>query len=378
MPEETIQTAAEDIKANWIADGTAAAEPVTTETPAAAPTTEAEGDQPRGPDGRFLPKDAPPVRAADTSATPTPAQAASAAPATVPAAGASAQEVQEFIDAQLADGSPFKLPKGVRLPLKRGDTTVYDPVEEIQKRGMLELDYRHKTAEIARQRREHEAAQTRFAADQARIQAREQWLAEQEAEMREAQKDPEKWEAYQELQRMYQTNPRFRQVMDDALAKRETDAENAVYQEREYQTQVQEGVTLAATWIEQLASDPKYQGVNPDRVRVRYAQALTAGQATLDPGEVRALYEEEARYLADSQSPLQKQLADLQAQVEALKASQAAEKHNAKTTHALDRAKTPPVAASGRPPAPAGAPKAGRFGMNELAERNQAWASQRD
>jgi hypothetical protein len=382
MPEETIQEAGAalsnaDVVTNWVKDGTKTAEPETVETPAAAAT---EGEQARGPDGRFLPKDAPPVRAADTNATPTPASTASAVPApAVPAAGASAQEVQDFIEAQLGEGT-FKVPRGVKIPLKRGETIEYATVEELQKRGMLELDYRHKTAEVARQRREHEVAQTRFAADQARVQAREQWLSEQETEMREAQKDPEKWAAYQEMQRLYQENPRFRKVMDDALAKRETEAEMAVYQEREYQNQVQEGVALAASWIEQIGQDPKYAGVNQERVRMLYANALRADtdNTALDPQVVRAIYEQEARYLSESQSPLQKQLADLQAQVEALKASQAAEKHNAKTTHALDRAKTPPVAATGRPPAPATAPKTGRFGMSELAERNQAWASQRD
>jgi hypothetical protein len=376
MPDETIQEAGAalsnaDVVNNWVKDGSKAAEPVTVETPAVEATPAAiETEQPRDPaTGKFLPKSAEP------SATPTPAPAAPATPA--PAAPATAAQIEEFLEAQHGEGT-FKIPKGVRIPLKRGDTVEYATVEELQKRGMLELDYRHKTAETARERRDNEALRTRLAASEARVQAREQYLTEQEAEMREAQKDPEKWAAYQEMQRMYQENPRFRKVMDDALAKRETDAENAVYQEREYQAQVQEGVSVAAGWIEQLASDPKYAGVNPERVRVRYAQALTAGQASLDPGEVRTLYEDEARYLAETQTPLQKQLADLQARLAAVEAAKGAEKHNAGTAHALTRAKTPPVAATGRPPAPAGAPATGRFGMNELVERNQQWANQRD
>jgi hypothetical protein len=374
LPEETIRDAAEvlsnaEVVGNWVKDGTPAAEPVTTETPVV------EGEQPRDPaTGKFLSKDSP----AEPSATPTPGAQPSATPTpAAPAPGASAEAIQEFIEATLGEGT-FKIPKGAKLPLKRGETVEYATVEELQKRGMLELDYRHKTAEVARQRRDDDAARTRFQAQEARVKAREEWLTERETEMREAQKDPEKWAAYQEMQRLYQENPQFRKVMDDALAKRETDAENAVYQEREYHTQVQDGVTLAAGWIDQLASDPKYVGVNPERVRVRYAQALTAGQATLDPGEVRALYDEEARYLVESQSPLQKQLADLQAQVAELKAAKGAEKHNAGTAHALARAKTLPVAATGRPPEPAAAPKSGRFGMTELAERNQEWAKQRD
>jgi len=377
MPDETIQEAGANLASqnaekvqSWIADGTKTAEPVTTETPAVE--TQSEGDQPRGPDGRFLSKEG---ESAAPSATPTPAAQASATPA--PAAPTLA-EVQEFIEAQLADGSPFKLPKGVRLPLKRGDTTVYDPVEDIQKRGMLELDYRHKTAERAREKRENDTLRARLEADQARTEAREQWLAEREAEMVAAQKDPEKWESYLEMQRRYKEDPQFRKVMDDALAKRESDAELAVYREREHTQTVQQGVELANSWIDEVGADPKFAGVNPERVRVRYAQALSAGQASLDPGQVRAIYEDEARYLADSQTPLMKELADLKARLAAVEAGKAAEKHNAATSHALSRAKTPPVAATGRPPAPATAPKTGRFGIQELAERNQAWASQRD
>lgn len=353
-----------EIVSDWIADGTPAAEPVTTETPAG---------QPRDPEtGKFLPKEPVDAGAGATSIAP---QGSAPVP---PAPGASAAEVQEFIDAQLADGSPFKLPKGVRIPLKRGETTIYDPIEDVQKRGMLELDYRHKTADTARERRSLEQERIAHAAAVARTTARETWLNERETEMREAQKDPEKWAAYQEMQRLYQENPQFRKVMDDALAKRETDAVNAVYQERDYQAQVQEGVTAAAGWIDQLASDPAFQGVNPDRVRVRYAEALQSGRATLDPREVRALYEDEARYVVQTTSPLTKELADLKAEVAALKAGKAAEKHNAGTAHALNRAKTPPVAATGRPPAPTPAKPTGKFGLQDLVERNQAWANQRD
>lgn len=391
MPPETIQEAGASLAGNaeriqeWVKGPNPA--PVATDAPAPAPvpdpapaaTPAPEGEQPRDPvTGKFLPKDkadegAPPPSA--THATDG-ASAAPAAPPAPPPPGASAQAVIDYLEAQHGD-QPFKIPRDVRIPLKRGDQVEYATVEELQKRGMLELDYRHKTAEVARQRREYEDRQTKLAAEQARFQAREQWLKEREAEMIEAQKDPEKWDAYLELQRQYQTNPHFRKVMDDALAKRESDAELAVYQEERYSTEVNRGVELAASWIEEMGRDPQFAGVNAERVRVRYAQALVAGQASLDPAEVRALFAEEARYLAESQSPLQTKLAELQAQVDALKGSKAAETHNAKTAHALDRAKTPPVAASGRPPAPAAAPAKGRFGPNDLPERNAAWAAER-
>jgi len=367
--QETIESASKDIKADWIADGTKAAEPVTTETPVVEPVLETS--QPRGPDGKFLPKGSEPVPVEPSAAT----LAAPVAPATAAPVPVSAQAVQDMIDATRGEGT-FQIPKGVKIPLKRGDQVEYATIEELQKRGMLEVDYRHKTAEAARVKREADARGADIAAREARVTARDQWLKEQEDEMRAAMKDPDKWAAYQDMQRMYQDNPRFRQVMDDALAKRETDAENEVYQEREYQSQVTEGVTLAAGWVEQFAAE--FPRVNPERVRGLYAQALTSGTAQLDPAHVRGIYEQESRYLTESAGPLEKQLATLAAEVEALKGATKAEAHNAATAHALTRAKTPPVATTGHPPAPAAAAPGKPFGMRELAQRNQEWANKRD
>ena len=360
MPEpETIQTAAADLKDQWVKQESGAAPEApaapAAPAPAAAPVTETAPAAPaapaRGPDGKFV--------------------------AAEPVGGVSAAQVEEFIEAQLND-QPYKIPKGLRLPLKRGNDVAYEPVEDVLTHGMLERDYRIKTAETAQLKREVTAQRAEMEAEQARVAARDQWLAEREAEMVEAQKDPAKWEAYLQAQALYQTNPRFRQLMDDALAKRETDAVNEVYQRRDYESQVNQGVELAASWIEQAAGDPRYHGVNPERVRVRYAQALASGQATLDPGEVQALFEDEAQYLTQSQGPLTKQLAELKAQIDALTASKGAEQHNAGTAHALQRAKAPPVAVRGAAPAPGTAQPQGKFGPRDLPERTQAWINQRD
>lgn len=355
---------------DWVKDGTKSAEPVTTETPAPP------AGQPRDEAGKFLPKDAASV-AAQPSATPTPSLAASAS-AAPPAPGASAQQIQEFIEAQHGEkNEPFKIPKGARIPLKRGETVEYKTIEQLQKEGMLELDYRHKTADTGRLKRELDQRDTDMRAAQARLEAREKFVQEQEAEFVAAQKDPAKMAAFQEHLHQYQNNPRYRQMVDDALAKRETDAELAVYREQEYAQTVQSGVETAANWITQIGAAPEFAGVSQDRVRALYAQALQSGQAQLDPAHVRAIYEHEARYLADSQSPLQKQLAALTAQVERLTASNGAEKHNAGTAHALARAKTPPVATTGAPAAPGKELSKGKFGPRDLAQRNSEWASQR-
>lgn len=404
MPDETLQQAGADLahqqsnqdrQAAWIKDGTPTSPPVTTETPAAPAAPAApETVQVRHRDGTLgtkLPADALPegVRpaftpkpeggAAPTSATPTPGQAASAtASPAAPAPGASATEIADFIEAQLENGEPFKLPKGLRLPMKRNGQVEYDPLDRVMTERMLERDYRHKTADAARARRELEQQQTALRAAEAKLQAREQWLGEREAQMVEAQKDPEKWESYLEMQRRYREDPVFRKLMDDALRVRETDAELGVFRERDHAAVVADATAMAADWIAEIGQDPDFAGVDPERVRAVYAHALTTGQAQLSPDAVRGIYEQEAAYLSRSQSPLQRKLAELTAQVAELTAAKGAERHNAVTTHALTRAATPPVVTgAGRPPA--GAPPAPpkRFGINELAERNQQWASER-
>lgn len=359
-----------DLEQTWISDGTASAEPVTTETPSPEPAPEPVSTGPaRGPDGKFIAADAAPPP--ETPATPTPAPPASAVAA--PAPGASAQAIQDFIDAQLGEGT-VQIPKGAKLPLKRGETVEYATIEELQKRGMLELDYRHKTADLARQRDALRASEAKAQAELARAEARAQWLEEQEQAMREAQKDPQQWEAYQEMMRLYRESPQFRQRMDDALAKRETEAELAVYRERDFETAKQEGSRMAREWITELATE--FPGVDPARVTTLYGQALAAGHAQLHPDAVRAIYQTESAFVQQATSPLEKQLADLTAQVAALTAAQAAEKQNATTAHALSRAKAPPVATHGLPPTSVGKP-ATRFTQNELPDRNSEWARQR-
>lgn len=373
----------------WIKDGSAAAEPVTTSTPATPPATPAaeaaapELVQIRNPDGTLGPKVpadmVPPgaqiafaPKSEPSSATHSPEASASAA-ATPPASGASAEDMQDFIEAQL-NGQPFKLPKGIALPMKRGDAVEYEPLELVQRERLKERDYRFKTSEVARTRREAEALQAHLRAEQAALQARLASQEERERLFLEAQRDPEAHARLQEHYERYRTDPQYKQMVDDALAKRETDARLAVH-EQEQETAIRVQATEAArSWIAELATD--FPGVDPNRVRAIYAQALREGQASLDPAEVRAIYEREANYLTTSVGPLQQRIATLEAQIAALSAGKGAEKHNAATDHALARAKAPP-AATGRPPAPAAAAPAGRFGVTELPERNSQWANQR-
>lgn len=348
----------QELSATWIANGTTAAEPVTVETPA---------EQPRGPDGKFIATEGAPL-AAPTD-TPAPAPVATE-PVAVPPADATPQQIADYIAGKVGDAE-FQIPKGLLVPQKHRGEITYRPIEEILKDGQREIDYQHKMELVGRQRRDAETRLTAVKAEEARVAARAQWVAEQDAEMREAQKDPDKWAAYQQSLEMYQSNPRYRQMVDDALAKRETDAELAVHRDREMETATQQGAEMAYGWITGMATE--FPGVDPERVRLLYVDALKLERADISPEAVRAIYQAEAGYVQQASGPLMTQLATLKAQVEALTAAKAAEQHNATTQHALTRGKTPPLAVSGAPPAPA-PPVRERFSLDRLAEKNAEWA----
>lgn len=323
---------------NWIKDGTADAEPVTTETPAEV------------------------VEVAPEATTEQVGEAVEAGAETV-------EEVQAFIEGRMGD-EPFQLPESVALPLKRGEEVEFVPVTELLKRGMMEKDYRIKTDELGRERRAFQTEQQRVTAERAKIEARAKYLEEKEAEIKAALTDPQSALAYEEHLKQYQTNPMYRKHVDTALASRETEAELNALRADSDERIVKEAASTAFGWINELAEE--YPGVDPDRVRESYSQLLQSGRAQLDRAEVERIYRTEADYLARASTPLQQQLAALTARFEAMQAMTAAEQHNEKTAHALARAKAPKVAAGNGAPARTPAP-ATKFNPNELQERNAEW-----
>ncbi len=333
---------------SWIKDGAEDAEPVTTETPAVEPVVEvvepvvepvveaAVGDEPTG----------------------------VVEPAVVE------EVVQKFIEGKLGDEA-FQLPEGVRIPLKRGDETEYVSIEEVMKRGMLELDYRTKTTELSNERRAFETSQSNAVAERAKLEAKGKYLSEQEAEIKAALSDPESAAQYQQHLEMLRTNPMYKKTWDDRWANREIVAERDALLANDDARVVQEASTTALGWIKELASD--FDGVDQGRVASIYGQRLSAGQASLDISDVRSIYQAEADYLAGASKPLHDKLATLSAKIDALTASQTAEEQNETTRHAVKRAKTVPVATGAGAPAKAPVPPE-TFGPNELAEKNSAWA----
>jgi hypothetical protein len=344
-------------KDEWIADGTLDTAPVTAATPAVEATPAA------------TPAVAPEATPAAAAAPATPA----AAPA-VPAAPPAPTVVQEFIEAQL-DGKPFQLPKGVMLPLKRGDTIEYEPVDVVQSRGMLERDYRIKTGQVAEERRQLALEAAKLSA---RMKALEGFKSDQLTRLNTIPTTPEEQAKAIALAELSKNDPFFQKLFEDAEQGRVLSAEREV---EEQQVEAERQVAIVNLIENDIARFSTQYGVDAARLRDRYSAELTAGHAELHPSALEALARQEAQYrqsVADSAvAPIQSKLDELLARVSAFEAAQAAADHNASTKQAIARAANP----VGAPPPAVGAPvptsAASKISGATMMERSNSWAAQR-
>jgi hypothetical protein len=333
--------------AEWVRDGSVTETPVTTSTPAPetveTPVVETQ-----------------PVAAAATPVeTPTPEQAAAA------------QAVQDFIEAQL-DGKPFQLPRNAAVPLKRGEEVEYVPLAELQTRGMLEKDYRVKTALLAEQRRQLEV-QERVSA--ARVKALEEWQQQQQEVAAKAYQSPEDQARYESFIEQYRGNPAFKQMVDDARAARVMQAERAAVDEVQGEDALRAEVEQIASAITTIGQ--KYPGVNIDEVRMQYARDLQTNATHVGLDAIESYFQRESEKRQSLISPLQTELDALKRQIATLTEQQKAQQHNQQTKLQIDRATSPVAAPAGgqaRDPKPAATQLKGRT----LSERGREWASQRD
>jgi hypothetical protein len=327
------------------------------------------------------PPAAEPAPPAETPPAPAPAPEV---PPGEPAESAPAPTAEEFIEALIreADGTrpaeTLKIPAGAKLPLKVDGQVVYKPAREALDGAMMREAFTARMREVAEHRRELEQHAAQLIADRARLEAREQWIAEERDRLRAAQQSPEAYERYQTHLRLMQEEPEYAKTFADALSGRERAAEDTALAAEAQREQVRAGVAQAAQWILEMGREPAFATVDLDRVRETYARQLEQGQAGLDPSAVRAIFAAEAQYLTTSLTPLQQRIAELEAQVAEVRQTVPTAAHNRQTQHALARASTPPVT-RGAPPAPAPADrKVAPFHIRDLPEVNAAWNKRRD
>lgn len=355
-----LQQVAREVVRDWVKEGAAVPDAPTPPPPA--------------------PPAAPPVVAAPPAAE---------APPPAPPPAATATQVADFIEALIGEGDDVaklekvKIPLTARVPLDVNGQVIYRPFKDVREGGMRLEDYHGKTMELAEQRRELESHAANLIADQARLAAREQFIEEQNAILREAQKSPEKWERYQEHLARLESDEEYRKTFEDALEARERRAAEAAEVGISHQQQVDEGVSAVAGWMLELGEDKKFANVDLDRVRDIYAADLREGRAKLDKNEVKAIFEREAQLAPKPETSEAARVTALEAQVAALvsqrTATDAAAAHNAATEHAVQRGQRTVPVNTGQPAAPSSADKKVKpFTPRELPDVNREWAARRD
>jgi hypothetical protein len=339
MPDEPNVNTPPDVSA-WAAGGVATEAPPVVEAEPVAPGTEAPPVEPTP----VVPAGPPPAEQIVAAMVKGGLKAEDAqalyAKATTP------EPIKDALEAFL-DGKPYPVPKSLTFKLKSGTAVREATLEQLQREGMLATDYQRKTQELAQQRREHAQQVAQWTARDAALKEREKWFTEQRDEMLAAQKDPAKWEQFQEMLRLRQSNPAFDKLYQDAMAQREGNAQKEVLERATQQALVDESVETAYTWIQQLASE--FPGVDPKRVQFLLSYAWANEQLPYGIEAVRQVYAGEQEYLKGG--PGAQQLAAIQAELDALKAAKDVEEHNAHTSRVLTRGKAPDLSPKGGGPA---------------------------
>jgi len=315
----------------------------------AAPV-ESAPDTARNPDGTFAaatPSDAPPA----TEPPPPPAD-------------------DLFIEARVGEDM-VKLRKDTLIPQLRHGQVEWKPLDKVMAAGMLKADYDIKMQE----RKAHETA---LAQREAELNYRAQQFEAEEKRLYEAMHDPDKRDQYEQHLEMYRTNQVYKDMVDRATRGMEMEARYVGEQTVHEQAVIADAVESALGWIDDIAA--RHPGVDPERVRARYSQALQDPRhpARFHPDDVEAIARDEAQRLAPTLTPLNEKLATLEAEIAALKAEREAAKLNGRTTHALGRANTiPTTPVGGAPPLPGQQPLVGANGRRDLGSLTDAWVHQR-
>lgn len=309
-----------------------------------------------------------PIRNEDgTFAAATPPETPPAEPEVAPDTPApTAEDPAQFIEAKVGE-EVVKLRKDTLIPTKRNGQVEYEPLEVVQRERMLKKDYDAGRQEIKAERQ-------RMAAERAALQHRAAAFEREEARIREATTDPEKFEAYQEHLRLYQTNPAYKEMVDQAQRVTDYEAAQAANQSVQEQAAIEEAVTTATGWIAEAVG--RHPGVDVDTMAVEFGRALRAGTpgVNFSPESIEAFVAARAKSTEAVLTPLQQQLAAQQAELAKVQAELAALRATKTTDHALQRARSVPTApVGGAAPIPGRQTLTTPNGARDLDSLTQAW-----
>lgn len=302
---------------------------------------------------------------------------------------------QRTITAML-NGKTHELDPNLLIPMQRGRETVHFPLSQVIRFSMNHRDYtagreRNETRaqELARKERELEI-QAR------RAQVREQQLNEEYERYRRAMEgdDPAEQERMLRHRELMRTDPEYRKTYEDALAKREYDAQREVESELSQYEEAQSLAQDVSAFIDTFGAR-HFPDVDPEAVRQAYGEALQSGKLrwpdgdvspaerdeilrTLVPQQLRTLFEAEAQRITNARQPVLSELEQMRAELAELRAAQGASSHNSRTAAALARSRNRVAvpAPGGSPPAAGAKPAAKPFTSRELEDRKSEWIKQ--
>lgn len=303
-------------------DVTPAAASVDTAATAVPPTSDTPSGPARDANGRYA------------SATPAPVSPDAATPDAQ--AQATADAIEE-IEALLGD-QPTKLRADLKFRVGKDGQEI--SLKDALKSPLLLRDYTRKTQQLAEQRREMERHDVE-------VRARGELLAQNRQRLMDAYaQGGDALAREMRHQELLEGDPEYRQRFEES-------EEYRVRQQMEaYEGTVatQERATNAADDARRYiaAECAKYPALDPAEIEAAYATALQAGRADLNASSVDRLIQRELQRVHRVTAPVSTELAQLKAELAALKATQTVQQHNAATAAQIGNAK---AAAVGTPSA---------------------------
>lgn len=276
------------------------------------------------------------------------------------------QAAAEYIEAQLDDGKPFRIPRSAKIPWEQKGETGFVSVDEARRNFLFQRDYTRLTQRDAERRRDDEQRMASWERERVAHEARWEALERERKAFLDAQVDPAARERLERHLDAMANDPEYKRRWERGLEADAHDAVDAFDSQQRVQTETQAIIADAQQYIETAAA--KYPGVDPMDVEAIYADQWRRAaalddarerQARIDqlrkPSFVDAIFKHEAQRIERVTAPLKGELDGLKKQLAALEAGRRTDQHNTETAAAIARSKSAKVGVpAGAAPAPPG------------------------
>lgn len=286
----------------------------------------------------------------------------------------------ETFEGRLGDET-IALRSDTMIPIIVDGQTQFVALSEVRQNGMRQADYTRKTQQLAEQRKQVEQSERELRiASAAYAKQQEMQKAEQEKALR-VNSDPDEYEKFLRHSERMQSDPEYRDMWQKAKNAEMREIMETATAEVDQELMQQAIVDDIANTAEQLAQMPEFAGIPARDAVAVYTTRLNAGQAELTEGALVRVFKDLAGQRTSILTPVQKEMAELKAQLAALTAQQEADKANAGTRARIPASQTNAVVPNRQPNRSApvantgteGAPRRRTMSLDTAAA---AWAAQ--